>query len=354
MRWLKPWSASSGAQKRASASPATSSTEAAAASSTARLFRNDILKARPGQNRKYGVVEREETEVAARVVHDRRAHPADDDRDHQREEEERQQELSGPACGRHRREERANRRKPEVGEHDRGHELPADRLEEERVGRKRHRLGEPQEGEDAERLGQPDGAPVAGGEHEPVEHALVSLRSERPREAQERCEEKRDPQEPRRSSLRRVGREREVKDDEGGEDEKEHRRQCVPRAQLEQDVLAGQCRDVGEIGHARARIEVDRGRTWSGSCEATTTVRPPEVSRRSSSTSPRADSSSAEYGSSRRSRAGSCRSTRQRASRCCIPRENEPTRWCRASQSPERSSSAPLVSRRSRTWYRRP
>src|SRR4051794_35151558 len=130
MRWLKPWSASSGAQKRASARPATSSTEAAAASSTARLFRNDILKARPGQNRKYGVVESEETEVAARVGHHRGPHAPDDHRDHERQKEERQQELPCPARGRHRREERADRGEPEVRKHDRGHELPADGLEE--------------------------------------------------------------------------------------------------------------------------------------------------------------------------------------------------------------------------------
>src|SRR3954451_21297659 len=93
MRWLKPWSASSGAQKRANARPATSSTAAAAASSTARLFRNDILKARPGKNRKYQVVESEEAEVSPGVVDHGRPDSTDDDRDDQRQEEKRQQEL---------------------------------------------------------------------------------------------------------------------------------------------------------------------------------------------------------------------------------------------------------------------
>ena len=40
---------------------------------------------------------------------------------------------------------------------------------------------------------------------------------------------------------------------------------------------------------------------------------------------------------------------RQSASRWCIPRENESTRWLRASQSPKRSSSMPIRSRRSGT-----
>ena len=40
---------------------------------------------------------------------------------------------------------------------------------------------------------------------------------------------------------------------------------------------------------------------------------------------------------------------RQSASRCSIPRENEPARSFRASQSPKRSSSIPMRSRRSGT-----
>src|SRR6188474_2485135 len=129
MRWLKPWSASSGAQKRASVRPATSSTEAAAASSTARLFRNDILKARPGKDRKYQVVESEEAEVAARVVDHRRADTADHDRD-----DERQEKLPRAARGSHCRQQRPDGREAEVCEQNRCHKLPADRFEEERVG----------------------------------------------------------------------------------------------------------------------------------------------------------------------------------------------------------------------------
>src|SRR6187551_1847017 len=116
MRWLKPWSASSGAQKRASARPATSSTEAAAASSTAWLFRNDILKARPGKNRKYQVVESEEAEVAPGVVDHGRPDAAHDDGDDQRQEEKRQQKLPGSARGGHRGEKCPDGGEPQVGE----------------------------------------------------------------------------------------------------------------------------------------------------------------------------------------------------------------------------------------------
>src|ERR1044072_1467601 len=149
MRWLKPWSASSGAQKSASARPATSSTAAAAASRTARLFGNDILKARPRKNRKYQVVESEEAEVAPGGVDDSRAHPADDHGNDEREEEERQQKLARTPHGRHRGEEGADRREPEVRKQDRDHELPPDRLEEERGGGERALAGGAEGDEDA-------------------------------------------------------------------------------------------------------------------------------------------------------------------------------------------------------------
>ena len=46
---------------------------------------------------------------------------------------------------------------------------------------------------------------------------------------------------------------------------------------------------------------------------------------------------------------GSCRNTRQSASRWSIPRENDATRSFRASHRPNRSSSIPIRSRRSGT-----
>src|SRR5215213_9789128 len=166
MRWLKPWSASSGAQKRASARPATSSTPAAAASSTARLFRNDILKARPRKNRKYHVVESEEAEVTPGVVSHGCPDSADHDRDDQRQEEKRQQKLSRPARGRHRREQCPDGGEPEVREEHGCDELPADRLEEEGVRRERDSLRHAEEHHHAETLGEPDCAPVARGKDE--------------------------------------------------------------------------------------------------------------------------------------------------------------------------------------------
>ena len=43
-----------------------------------------------------------------------------------------------------------------------------------------------------------------------------------------------------------------MEDDERRDDEEEHRRQRVARAQLEEDVLAGERRNVGEVRHASA------------------------------------------------------------------------------------------------------
>src|SRR6188508_2474642 len=178
--------------------------DAAAASRTARLFDNDILKARPRKNRKYQVVESEEAEVAAGVVDHRRAHSADDHRNDERQEEERQEKLACAARSGHGGQERPDRGEPEIREKDRGDELPADRLEEKSVRRQRDRFGDAEEDEHTEALGEPDGAPVAGGENEPVEHPLLPLGGEGPAEPEERSEEERDPQEAcgcRRGSL---------------------------------------------------------------------------------------------------------------------------------------------------------
>src|SRR4051794_7460015 len=160
MRWLKPWSASSGAQKSARTTPERSSANAAAAKTTGLLFRNDVLKACPGENRKNEVVQREKGQVTAGFFGHRSAHASDDDRDAERQEEERQQQLPRPRRSGHRREQRADAGDPDVRQHDRGEQLPADRLEEERVGRQRDQLGDAEEGEDAEALAQPDGAAV--------------------------------------------------------------------------------------------------------------------------------------------------------------------------------------------------
>ena len=65
MRWEKPWSASVGTQKKASAKAAHTSTPAAAASAGSGLFRNHVFKGSPANDRKDDVVEGQETEVAA-------------------------------------------------------------------------------------------------------------------------------------------------------------------------------------------------------------------------------------------------------------------------------------------------
>src|SRR6185312_9807166 len=145
------------------------------------------------------------------------------------------------------------------------------------------------------------------------------------------------------------GREDEVEDDERRDDEEEHRGDRVARPQLEQQVLARERTDVGEVGHASpSRADANRS-SRSGSWVATTNAawlaRSP--SSRSSRRAP--SSSSPLYGSSSNSRLGSCNSVRQSASRWSIPREKEPARAWRASQRPKRSSSIPVRSRRSGT-----
>ena len=77
---------------------------------------------------------------------------------------------------------------------------------------------------------------------------------------------------------------REVEDDERRDDEERHRRERVAGAQLEPEVLAGERRDVAEIGgHVRSSAIrcVASAATRSGSWVATTSVRPrpPRASR---------------------------------------------------------------------------
>src|SRR5579864_340536 len=84
-------------------------------------------------------------------------------------------------------------------------------------------------------------------------------------------------------------RKREVEDDERRNDEEQHRRQRVPCAQLEQEVLARERAHVSEIcRHASASFVVARGETRSGSCVESSTVRSPRssVSWASSSSAP--------------------------------------------------------------------
>ena len=71
---------------------------------------------------------------------------------------------------------------------------------------------------------------------------------------------------------------REVKDDEHRDDEQEHRRQCVARAELEQQILARERAHVREIAHASARRVVASWSTRAGSCVEIRNVRSPRSS----------------------------------------------------------------------------
>src|SRR5918999_1154626 len=349
MRWLGPWSASSGAQKSASATPPPSSSTASAAKRIPLLFDDDVLKGGPGKYREDGVVESEEAQVAARVVRDGRAHAADDDRDREREEEERQQQLAGTPGHGHRGHKRADGADAHVREQDGRDGGRVDGLEKDGEGGERHRLHEHEERERRDQLREPDRAAVAGREHERVQQALLALGDEGAAEGEERGEDDRDPEQALRG-LGLLAREREAEGDEGGDDEEQHRRQHLAAAQLQEEILAGQGGGVADVvGHAQARRPVARGARRSGSCVATRKVRSPASAASSRSRSAAPSASSALNGSSRSRRAGACRSARQSASRCSIPRENEPAPSARASQSPKRSSSIPIRSRRSGT-----
>ena len=70
----------------------------------------------------------------------------------------------------------------------------------------------------------------------------------------------------------RARRKREVEHRQRREHEDRHRGQRLPRAQLEQEVLAQQRRDVAGVAHANASRAVASGATRSGSWVATTAV----------------------------------------------------------------------------------
>ena len=112
-----------------------------------------------------------------------------------------------------------------------------ERREEDREGGQRDDLRGEEEGERRDRLAEPDGAPIAGRQHEPVEDAVLLLGHPRTREPEQRREDDRDPEQPVRRIVLRVGRKREAEDDERREDEQQHRRERVARPELDLEVL---------------------------------------------------------------------------------------------------------------------
>ena len=156
------------------------------ATSGARLFRNDVFKGRPGENRKKRVVQDEEAQVPSRLCRDRGTHAPNDEWDHERQEEEREQELAGSARNGHGGEQRSDGGETDVGEQDGCDERCVDRCEEERERGQRHELCHHEKPENAGDLSEPDRASIAGREHEPVKKALLSFSRERARKAEKR------------------------------------------------------------------------------------------------------------------------------------------------------------------------
>ena len=101
-----------------------------------------------------------------------------------------------------------------------------------------------------DRLAEPDRAAIARRENERVEHPLLALGDERARQPEQRREDERRPEQAERRLVARAARQREVEDRQRRDHEEEHRRQRLLRAQLEQQVLARERADVGEVGHA--------------------------------------------------------------------------------------------------------
>src|SRR3954469_3793103 len=299
------------AHENASTPTEPSSTVAARASSSPRLFDNDVLKGRPGKYREDGVVQAEKAQVSRGIVDHGGADAADDDRQRERQEQQRQEELAGASGDGHRSEQRPDRADPEVGERDGRDRGRVDAGEEERERRQRDQLDEDEERERREQLPEPDRAAVARREHERVEHALLPLGDERAAEAEQRGEQDREPEQP-GGRVRVVAREGEPERDEHRDDEERHRRQRVAPAQLEQQVLARERRGVADVaGHANATRPVANGSTRAGSWVATSSVRSPRSSPSSRSRSAVPSASRALNGSSRRSRSGSWSSVRQ-------------------------------------------
>src|SRR3954465_12595762 len=116
MRCEKPWSASFGttanARIRAVVTRTSDATARAGSETRATSFRllgDHVLEGGPAEQPEEHVVEREQGQVAARIVHDARPDAPDHDRDRERKKEERQEEISGAGDDRRPGDERADR-----------------------------------------------------------------------------------------------------------------------------------------------------------------------------------------------------------------------------------------------------
>ena len=159
---------------------------------------------------------------------------------------------------------------PRSASSDAGDRRPADAVEEERERRQRDDLGRDEEGERRDPLREPDRAAVARREDERRRAAACSRSAtnarSRPSSAVKTIATQSSPL---AASVARSAGSAKWKIDERREDEEQHRGQRVARPQLEQQVLARERGDVGEVPHASASRPVASGATRSGSCVAT-------------------------------------------------------------------------------------
>ena len=268
MRWEKPWSASVGAQKKISAiesveqdgrerargdrapcgkgaSHAANGSPAAQTSAT--TYSND----RPGEQHEDRVIEHEEPVGCSRRRRRRR---------------------SGSPSGRKSSGRSSSRARPATAIAPKSVPTaampmsasataatvrPSTAEKKAREGRQRDELGADEEREHRERLREPDRAPVARREHERVEQALLALGDEGPRQAEQRGEDDRRPEQAERSVVAGAARQREVEDRQRRDHEQQHRRAASPSPAAR---AAGPCASARRRRRSRSCERQPRGR----------------------------------------------------------------------------------------------
>src|SRR5690348_8512009 len=289
----------------------------------------------------------------------RRLHAGDEDRQHERQQEERQQHLAGTRPRRDGAEQRRARREADVPErqHDeqaRQHRQEID-VEQQRHERHDDRLHEPEEAEVRDQLADEDRPRVDRREQQAGETVLLALEEEPALNAEEAGEDERRPEharrEPRLLLRRRIVRDRE--DDEQEDAERDEARDALARPPFDAEVLPENC----ERGTHYARLTLATSAS-NRAAIATPLASPPAPSQsifprcsirtRLASASARGTSwvdstmacparrrstsrdssvavacgSSPVNGSSSSNSSGRWRSARASATRCIIPREN--------------------------------